>query len=309
MKTSTIAIAFLLLGGSMLAFASSASAQGVSPVTIQLSCTGGPSEIQPLGAPGSWNCQANPSVGGGITDPVTFLTINLQATDAPSWANVIIAPSALSFTYSPQDQGYPSVPFSVSIALTQNAPAFQSTKVTLSGQATGSQAQDISVLTTQLTVTPGYFNLYNVRVDNKIGQGGPQDSVVYPIQIDNFSNGETRFEFSLAQEDTPAGFQAVIPEPIVLQSQATGGETTSGQVTFSVYTPYQNGYVNEVGSIQLRVDSSYAPNTNIQGASSQVSTLTQARGFYVPGPATPLVAIGILGAALGLARWRREDDL
>lgn len=304
----------LLLGAALGGLATSANAQGTAgEAQGQITCGAGPAQIQPLGAPGQWSCQLSvqfPGGSGGLGDPANFFTVTLQDQSSPSWGNVIIAPASLIVQYAPGETV--TKDFSVSIALTQNAPAFEATKVTIGGSASSGSPQGMSVAPTQLTVTPGYFNLYNVRLEQKIGQGGPQDSVKYPVVIDNFSNGDTRFEFALINQDNlPSGFQPVVPEPLVLNSKATGGEQTSGTVQFEVYTPFQNGYVNEIGAIQLKIDSFYAVDTNIRGASSQVSTLTQARGFYVPGPAAPLVALGMLGAALVLTRTNpleRFDD-
>lgn len=311
MKAQRLMVAALvvpLLVAGLATLAGPASAQGKTN-TVQITCPGGPPQIQPLGAPGSWSCTAVMTFGGGgVSDPVNFVTLVLNAPDAPSWANVVLSPSSVSFLYAPGD-GPKTQPFTVLVALTQDAPAFQTQRITITGQLSNpNAAEQNDILPTQIAVTPGYFNLYNVRVDQKIGRGGPQDAVTYPIVIDNFSNGDTRFEFALATEEAPEGFQPVVPEPFVLQSRATGGKTTSGQVSFQVYTPFRNGYVNDIGALQLRVDSFYAPNTNIKGASSQVSTLTQARGFYVPGPGAPLVVLGIAGTALALAAVARQDE-
>ncbi len=302
MMARTFLLSALLLGAAFAGLAGNASAQlPAGDAQGQISCNPGPSEIRPLGTPGEWQCEVTVQFPSQAGDPANFFTVNLQDANSPSWANVIIAPASVIIQYQPGSSV--TEEFSVSVALTQNAPAFEATKVTIDGTPGGGSPQGLSISPTQLTVTPGYFNLYNVRLEQKIGQGGPQDSVQYPIVIDNFSNGDTRFEFALLNPDNlPSGFQPVVPEPLVLNSRATGGEQTSGNVQFEVYTPFQNGYVNEIGSIQLSVDSMYAADTNIKGASSQISTLTQARGFYVPGPAAPLMILGMLGAALVLTR-------
>lgn len=300
-----IALALVVPSALALVAAPAAAQDG----SVQLNCSGGPAQIQPLGPPGTWDCTATvrfPSQGVG--DPVNFFTLTLTESEAPGWANVIISPGSITGQWDNANPGSQTLNFEVTVALQANAPAFEPTKVSITGSV-DSTNQQFSVAPDQITVTAGYFNLYNVRVDKKIGQGGPQDSVDYPIQVDNFSNGQTRFEFELLNPDSiPSGFNPVVPEPLILESAASGGENTQDSVTFSVYTPFQNGYVNELGSIQLRVKSFYAPDTSITGATSQISTLTQARGFYVPGPATGLVALGLLGAALGLAKVQRLDD-
>lgn len=197
----------------------------------------------------------------------------------------------------------------VEIGFTQDAPAFEPVTATVEVHVqknhTGGNVTHLDPAEAEITATPGYLNLYNARVDKKIAQAGPQESVEYPIVIDNYSNGPTRFEFSLSHPDSvPDGFQAVVPEPLVLQSNATGGETTTGTVAFTVYTPFHNGYVNEVGAVQLQIDSFYAENESYRGESSHISTLTQARGLHVPGPGA-LMALVALGSAALAVGWRR----
>ncbi len=300
----TVAGALIALGVlALIAFAPTANAQA-QEVSFQLSCSGGPDEIRPLSTPGSWSCTADPRVTTGpVSDPATFISIQLEPENEQSWMNTVIAPTSLVFEYV-QGEGYEAQNFNVEVALTQNAPAFESNRLTIGGNVISEGApagRSVSVQPTDILVTPSYFNLYNVRLDTKIGQGGPQDSVDYNIQIDNFSNGDTRFEFNPANEEIPEGFQAVPPDPVVLQSEATGGERTTEQVTFSVYTPYRNGYVNEVGAIRLAISSAYATDTTYEGVGSTISTLTQARGFYVPGPGGALTGLAVVAATIGLA--------
>ncbi len=200
--------------------------------------------------------------------------------------------------------------YPVEITLDKRAPAFETQTVTLEVRVqknhTNGTVERLGPVEADVTFTPGYFNLYNVRLEQKIGQAGPQESVTYPIVIENFSNGDTRFAFSLANPDSlPDGFNAVVPEPLILERPETAGEPTTGTVNFQVYTPFHNGYVNEVGAVQLEVTSSYAPDTDIEGETSHISTLTQARGWYVPGPGLLIVLLAVAGA-LGLARrWDR----
>ncbi len=302
-RTRMIALTTLAVAFGLFAVAGAASAQEAQ---ANIDCNQMSGEIRPLGPPGTYNCEIDvifPGIGGTIQagEPASFYTITLDA-DAPAWADITLSPSSISDQYN-QDGNTHS--FTVNVALTQRAPAFQATSVTIDGTATfGNQGMEVAP--TQITVTPGYFNLYNVRLDSTIGQGGPQDTVRFPITVDNFSNGETRFDFRLGENGMPEGFQAVPPEPLVLQSEATGGERTRDTVNFEVYTPFHNGYVNTIAAIQLHVESSYAPDTSITGTTSTVSTLTEARGFYVPGPGAALAALAMVGA-IGLGSVVRRD--
>ncbi len=264
--------------------------------------------IEPLGEPGR-----------------TTLEVRVPCQDdeqATAWttASLIEAPSYITMTTPSMTNRTTEVchdandtlvlAYPVEIAVDQRAPAFETqelpVEIRVQKNHTNGTVEHLGPAEATVTVTPGYFNLYNVRLEQKIGQAGPQEAVTYPIVIDNYSNGDTRFVFSLANPDNvPSGFQPVVPEPLVLQSNATGGERTSGTVKFQIYTPFHNGYVNEIGAVQLEVTSAFASDTDIEGEASYVSTLTQARGWYVPGP-SPLVVLLAVVVALGLARrWDR----
>jgi hypothetical protein len=278
-------------------------------VTGSLTCDPGPEEIRPLGPPGQWQCTAEVEWSGGTSEPVNPTSLTINTANQKSWMNVIISPSSMTFTPPQGDTRTETKDFTVSVSLRQDAPAFVATQLRLVPdlQPGTGEGQEAVTNPTQIAVTPGYFNLYNVRLDGKIAEGGPDSEVTFPMVIENFSNGDTRFEFSVAQEGgTPEGFQTALPSPLTVRSQATGGENTQGQATFQVFTPFKNGYVNRIASIQLTVDSFYAADTSIEGASSQISTLTKTKGFYVPGPGPALTALGMLGVALALTKSRQR---
>lgn len=299
-----------LMLASPLAMVLTASPAAAQEGSTNMDCSkSGSDTIRPLGTPGTWTCTVTVQASQNVGDPVNFVTVNLDES-SPGWANVIISPSSKSGQFAASDQESVTLDFDITVALTQSAPALAPDKVELTATVSaGSSPQSFPDGSTELTIVPDYFNLYNVRLTQRIGQGGPQESVKYPIQIDNFSNGPTRFSFEVQNsEQIPAGFQPTPPSPTVVESKATGGETTSQTVQFEVYTPYKNGYVNEVGSILLEVTSAYAPDTSKNGASATLATLTQARGFYVPGPGAGIAALAVVGVALAMARRNPLDD-
>lgn len=200
----------------------------------------------------------------------------------------------------------------VEIGLTQKAPAFQPTTVGFDVHVqknhTNGTTSELGPVQANVTLTPGYFNLFNARLETKIAEAGPDEAVTFPLTIENFSNGPTEFTFRLTNEEAiPEGFEPVVPSKIVLESNATGGTKTSATVKVQVFTPYHNGYVSEIGALQLTVDSAYAPDPSIEGSSAQVSTMTKVNGFYIPGPgvAALLATLAGVGVVLGRARVRR----
>lgn len=190
----------------------------------------------------------------------------------------------------------------------QTAPAFQEIVVPVEVRGylnSTNESEPLGPADATITATPGYFNLYNVNMETTIQQVGPQEAARYEIVIDNFSNGDTWFEFHV-QEPLPNGFRVAEPEPILLASEATGGSQTTGTVTFPVYTPANTPYTNEVGSIQVNITSSYDGPPEATGQNSELSTITQARGVHVPGLA-PIAVIGVLVlSCLTFAHRRRR---
>jgi hypothetical protein len=323
-------IALMLVTGGFIALVpTNASAQEAQTITASIKdCSKtGDQTIRPLGAPGQWGCTLEVQWSGeGIVDPTRPVTVSVNSPTSISWANAIISPSSVTITPSTGQDGAVTETrdIDVRVSLLASAPAFSSQELTLEPQVTAEQedeAQTTATSGTQLTITPAYFNLYNVRLNQKIQEASPDSSVTFPIQIDNFSNAQTRFEFSQPSagggEDGGDGggsqaqgsdtFRGVTPSPLVIQSQAQGGEQTKDTATFQVFTPYSNGYVNRIGSLQLQIDSKYAVDTSETGAGSQVSTLTKVKGFYVPGPGGLLALLSVAGAALALTKRRNGD--
>ncbi|MDX1610930.1 MAG: hypothetical protein R3185_01090 [Candidatus Thermoplasmatota archaeon] len=223
---------------------------------------------------------------------------------APGWAS-ITSPGATNVTtrtcHDPTDTL--EIRVLVEVTVRQAAPAFQQAhaqlQVTVQKNHTNGTRETLGPGRATVTFEPGYLSLYSARLDRKVVQAGPQEAATYPILLENEGNAITRFEFAVLNADTlPAGFKAVQPEPLVLRPNQTG------TATFQVYTPFHNGYVNEVGAIQLEVTPMYAEDTTLQGEPTQLSTLTQAKGWYVPGPGPwiTLLAISALAVAMGARR-------
>jgi hypothetical protein len=190
----------------------------------------------------------------------------------------------------------------VEIDVTTDAPAFQPTGVAydvhVQKNHTNGTTTELGPVGANVTLTPGYFNLYNARMETKIVEAGPDEGVTFPIVIENHSNGMTEFAFELASQPA-SGFQPVLPSKIVLESEATGGTRTSETVNFTVFTPFHNGYVSETASMALEIHSAYAADPSLEGESAQVSALTKVSGFYLPSLA-PLVVVALIGCAAGL---------
>lgn len=315
-----------------------ASAQ-LQDIAFSLECPPGPATIRPLGAPGTWECTAvleYKSAGTGLSDPAQPAIVGLEFPDHPSYMRPVVSPdTVVSFGGGPGTERVEQ-PVRVTVGLTADAPAFETNNLWIRPYVIqhprdeGDLSEFVSQAHTNLSVTAGYVSIYTVRLVDVTTEARPQEPLQYRLEIDNFSNGPTRFQFSTPGGNLSQGFQVLPPDPTVVRGRGAGGQAgdpfgggpgdnqtggnaseagntspmSPGQASLpmEVYTPYHNGYVNQRAPIQVQIDSFYGPNLDIQGISSVVSTLGTVKGVYTPGPGAPLAMLFLTGAAVVLRR-------
>lgn len=309
-----------------------ASAQ-LQDIAFSLDCPQGPETIRPLSAPGTWDCTARleyKSASTGLSDPVQPAIIGLEFPDHPGWMRPVISPDTVVSFGGGAGTELVERPVRVTLGLTADAPAFQTSNLWIRPYVIqhprdeGDLSEFTTLAHTNLSVTPGYVSIYTVRLVDVETEARPQEPLKYRLEIDNFSNGPTRFQFSTPSGNLSQGFQVLPPDPTIVpgrggaagdlfnvnasevgngtDSNASSVEPGRASLPFEVYTPYHNGYVNKRGPIQVQVDSFYGPNLQIQGISSVVSTLGTAKGVYTPGPGAPLAIFFLVVAAAGARR-------
>lgn len=226
--------------------------------------------------------------------------------DAPSYMHLDAA-SVTNETAQACMDGRARLGVPAEIAFDRSAPAFEpvagTVQVDVQLNHTGGEVEPLGPAKADLTATPSYFNLYNAHVSESAVTADPQDAAQYVITVENFSNALTLFEFSLPGDTVPpSGFQPIVPEALILPPAVDRDQPSSETITFTVYTPFYNGYVNEHAAIKLEIESAYAQDTSFEGEGTVLSTLTHAQGLYVPGPAG--LAIAALVAAAFACRRR-----
>lgn len=338
MRSASIATISLIAVVLVLSLVPAPASAQLQDIAFSLDCPPGPDTIRPLSAPGSWECTARleyKSARTGLTDPTQPAIIGLEFPDHPPWMRPVVSPdTVVSFGAGP-GQEVVEQPVRVTVGLTADAPAFQTTNLWLRPYVIQHPREEgeLSKFTTRahtnLSVTAGYVSIYTVRLVDVKTEARPQEPLRYNIEIENFSNGPTRFQFSSPAGNLSQGFQVLPPDTVVVPGRGTaagagdpfnpngteggqGDASTDGNVTrtapgrvslpLEVYTPYHNGYVNQRAPIQIQVDSFYGPNLQIQGVSSVVSTLGTAKGVYTPGPGAPLAILFLAAGALVVRR-------
>lgn len=245
--------------------------------------------------------------------PGTLTTAKLSIPEPAGYEDPVISPATLTWVTQAGDCPSLGSPFvanaTLSLALTQSAPGFQEQALPIEAVVEKHPVspmgpnQTYGPAMTDVTYTPGYFNLYNVRLEEKIQQVDAGETAVYQATIDNFSNHETRFEAAVA--DAPDGVAVAIePEVLVLAPNGTG----AFEVAVSLDGPISR-IVNDVATVQISVDSNTTHPLGGEGASSQVSTLTQFRripGDDIPGIG-PWMILGLVAVTAVAVTARRRS--
>jgi hypothetical protein len=235
--------------------------------------------------------------------------ITLRVTNAPSWLVTTLSPTTV---YAPVNQvagaqGTGSnaqlevvLPANLLVSATADAPAFTQGPIAIQADAADNGALTASSATNSFSVNADFFSIIEATTPQTIQRAKPQQQVTFPITVTNFGNAQTKVEFST--ESVPDKWQASPPAPVQLAARQAGGTQNAKTANFNLQTPFQNGYLNVVGAVTIRLKSNYALDPKVIGDSTIISTLTTTKGFYVPGPepALALMAIGML--AVGM-RW------
>ncbi|HEV8360956.1 MAG TPA: hypothetical protein VGR28_10930 [Candidatus Thermoplasmatota archaeon] len=247
------------------------------------------------------------------TAPVAFAAtkITLAVESTPPWAIATLAPATYYLPVgvgggSPQQQTTVSDTGFLLVTTTADAPAFLQgvIRVTATAEQNGALLGSSDVF--EIPVQADFFSIIEATTPASIQKAKPQAEVVFPITVTNLGNAQTKIQFSI--DDKPERWTANPPSDMQLASRQAGGTQNSKTTPFNIQTPYQNGYLNVVGAITLRLKSNYALDPKVIGDSTIVPTVTTTKGFYVPGPdaAMAAFALAIVGALVLRPKGKRQ---
>ncbi len=327
-STTVLLLTLTLLLGLLLILSPPSTA--LQEISFEIDCPSQAETVQPLGNPVHWDCTARfdyLSAGTGLTDPTQPGIIALEPLDPEPWMRTTISPSQVISMGPDGGEERVEKPVTVTVSLTADAPAFKTTNLWIEPSVVqhpreeGELSTFTNLIGTDITLMPGFVSIFDVRVHAERDQAQPQQPLLYTIQIDNYSNGPTKFDFNIPETDNEHGFMPLTPQPIFVpgatpddpyaeemnttaQPSNNTRTPTTTMIPFEVYTPYRNGYVDERVPIDLEIISSFAPDPSIPGERALVTLHGQAKGVYVPGPALPLLVLAGVGAVL-IAPGRR----
>lgn len=296
----------LLILAVMLSLAAAATAQDPGNTTepiVQFEDHTIEEPITPLSDPGT----VTMTVGVGcdaLESPDTETQATLQAPDEPAYAIVDIAPGQISWTTEPGQ--CPSLEpvhladITVEVVFTQNAPAFQEVPLdlamTVQKTPDPEDQRQYGPYTATITATPGYFNLYNMAVDEVNKEAPADETATFEVRVDDFSNDETRFTFSApdAPEDVTVQFD---PDPLTLDAGEQG--TFEAHVRLSDPSTLPGSTTYEV---PIEIESA---STNPQAGPGDSTTLTLMPTFQgllanpTPGPGVVTALVVMVVVSIG----------
>lgn len=263
--------------------------------------------VEPLDDPGL--AEMPIEIGCDALDtPGTMTKAHVSPRELPDGVSVSVSPASQRWGVAPGDCPAPGEhPFTgtveARVSLSQDVPAYEPVSVPLEltvnktpPEPAANETRTYGPFTANVTVTPGYFNLYNVRLDEKIQQLSPSETARFPITIDNFSNDATRFSLRTVEATDAV---EVSFEP----GNLTVGVDEQGTATVVVELRDPGGFVNEIASIEVEMTSASDTRPEHEGQVSRQSMQVQFRGGGPAGtPAPGLVPVlAALGAGLVLA--------
>lgn len=293
-----------LLAGVFAALVPTASAQQAQNLVITV--TANDQKVKPLQGAVQYSATAELTYDQSAQAGVIGVPVAFTPGQKPNWASVLISPTNAIFNLA--SSGTPgasasqkaTVPLTITVTATQDAPAFSPETVIINAQTNPSQPGKPISGTGQFQIVADYFSILDVQVAEPVKVERPQVPVLFPVKITNLGNANTKITWTV--HDSSPGLVVPVPPQLVVQSKQAGGTTNTADVTLTVQTPFHNGYLNEVGTVNYDLKSAYAIDPNVKGDSATVSLLITTRGFYVPGPELGL----LLGAVIVVAALVRK---
>jgi hypothetical protein len=251
------------------------------------------------------------SVGTGVQNPaglegavtVTFV-INCDpgvTVSGPETDNIVIPPT-------PGAAGFKeSRTLSYQLTVDRDVRALDPLKCGIDGSVATPNEQTLPApadVARNFLVQADYFSLIEAKTDLKLKQGGPQKQIPFNLEITNFGNGQTKINFEVTEK--PGGkWQGLAPDVLLLDEK--DGTRSASTVTFTVVTPFKNGWNNEEGAFTILLKPEYSFDNKKSGSEVAVTLVARVRGVYVPS-LEPMIMVGaVIGTAL-VARMMRDDE-
>lgn len=154
--------------------------------------------------------------------------------------------------------------------------------------------------TAEVKLRVPFVAAFEMEVPMREVEAKPQSVVTFPVTFVSRATGPMKLAFERIGESSR--LNAPPPPPVTLQGP--GGAHRTATVPFIVQTPFENGPMDEVGTVTYRITPHAALDPSHRGEPQEITFTVRTTGFYVPGAnaAAALLALGSLAALLA----RRE---
>jgi len=183
------------------------------------------------------------------------VAVELSIEDVPEWCSTSISPTVV----------YPQVRLTksdtpehavLSIEVTTKAPAFQSESIEITAKASTVKGR-FDLLTfvksaenkMSVEFKPGYYSDFQYEYPTYINML-PNETKKIPIKITSSSNARSKIQFEFL--NSPGDWSTSINSEILLGAEALG-EDAADTVNFTVHSPGEIGYHNDVEQFIVRV--------------------------------------------------------
>ncbi len=226
-------------------------------------------------------------------------TIHLEIIDEPEWADIYIATPDVIMDIPVGDE---IIEQKTTLILSPKIEA-PATPETITIRATSKKIGRINVasMDTTVTFTPSFVPTVTIIPDNPTRTVSPRESVNFKISVTNEANKKARIIPSLNRNGSINEWSPTINPPFMDLNPGS-----SGDFTFSIYTPYSFGWHNDIQAFQIDFTAQIFP---LQAAAPEggpypIYLRVNNYGLSLPGfeGITVLAAIAIIAIIIGLKK-------
>jgi len=203
-------------------------------------------------------------------------TVTVEVIDSPDWAQVYVTPSSLNIDIR-DDGEFEYKDVSLVISPLMDAPAQPDQFVIRASAPTRGRIDEISYERT-IPYEPGYNPLIYVSIEAPSRSAAPGETLNFKTTLQNLGNKETIVTINI--KDAPAQWA-----PLMSASSVPLGAGETKEVTFSLVTPYDFGWHNEIRSFTLECTPEIFPKETPAklGTPEYVQVRVQSMGFFPRG--------------------------
>ena len=235
------------------------------------------------------------------------VSIELKVENKESWIDASIDNPLVSMTLQETE----SQKSQLKITVTENAPAFQLGKVTISATSKEQPGLGFGIAKEtylfDVSFIVGYWPVVKYELPKgNLMQIGPLDTADFEIDLDNLGNGVTYV--GIEPIDIPGGDWSInIASSVILASAVVNKAGTQASVHLIIKPPYGFGFHNDRQTFKVKFSPSYLGKPELIGQEETITFTIQSIGLS-PGAGfeIPLIVIVVVVIGLFIYLYRRR---